>query len=75
MNSLRSRTLDYLTNIKVLNYNSLKCFSVDDVCTNFEGVVHLEALDLLSKECESKVNLKAGRGLGIECSYNYTLTL
>jgi hypothetical protein len=27
-------------------------------------VVHLEALDLLSKECESKVNLKAGSGLG-----------
>ena len=30
----------------------------------FPGVVHLEALDLLSKECESKVNLKVGSGLG-----------
>ena len=35
---------------------TLKCFNVD-VCENlFSGVVHLEALDLLSKECESKVN-------------------
>lgn len=28
-------------------------------------MVHLEALDLLSKECESKVSLQAGSGLGL----------
>lgn len=42
--------------------NNCKCFIVDVCETLFPGVVHLEALDLLSKECESKVNLKAGSG-------------
>ena len=42
--------------------NNCKCFIVDVCETFYPGVVHLEALDLLSKECESKVNLKAGSG-------------
>lgn len=37
-------------------------------------MVHLEALDLLSKECESKVNLKVGSGLGTRANKkNYYL--